>query len=81
MSSNNKLSIKITEQFITRRELRKQNPSGPIVFIYVLIVVPGTYFDVLKTPNNIRLFEFLKMLYPLKGAAKAEPVWGPIVFT
>ena len=29
----------------------------------------------------IRLFEILKMLYPPKGAAIAEPVWGPIDFS
>ena len=28
---------------------------------------------------EIRLFEIFKMLYPPKGAAKAEPLWGPIV--
>ena len=36
------------EVFIPRRELRKQNPRGPIVFTYVLIVVSERYFDVLK---------------------------------
>ena len=29
----------------------------------------------------IRLFEILKMLYPPKGAANADPEWGPIDFT
>ena len=29
----------------------------------------------------ICIFETLQMLYPPKGASKAEPVWGAIVFT
>ena len=26
-------------------------------------------------------FETLKLFYPPKGAAKAEPVWGPVDFS
>ena len=34
-----------------------------------------------KNTNIIRFFEILNMLYPPKGAAIAEPVWGPIDFS
>ena len=34
-----------------------------------------------KNTNIIRFFEILNMLYPPKGAAIAEPVWGTIDFS
>ena len=40
-----------------------------------------TFFDSIIFELEIRFFDKLKTFYPPKGAAKAEPGWGPIDFS
>ena len=71
--------FEILKMFYPQRDCESRTEGGSIVFIYVFSWEES---EALRLGDHLILlyFIFCIYLYPPKGAAKAEPVLGPIVF-
>ena len=66
--------------FIHPRDSAKQIPKEVQLFLLMSYFVLGNVYWTFNLQTVFCLFETFKMFYPPKGAAIAEPVWGPIDF-
>ena len=61
--------------------LRKQLTRGPFDGLSIVLCVPERVLSIFVFGGEIRVSEIFEMFYPPKGAANADPEWGPIDFS